>query len=102
MTTGVLEPLSGPISPCADSTEDIRGLRVFDRSGSEFGKIDDVFIRPAERRARFVAVKSGDILGIGGRAICCRSTCSPSAATTCRSTRRPSGSPRVRSGTVAT
>jgi sporulation protein YlmC with PRC-barrel domain len=67
MTTGVLEPLSVTDLTLADSTEDIRGLKVFDRSGSEFGKIDDVFIDPAERRARFVAVKSGDILGIGGQ-----------------------------------
>src|SRR4029453_2437392 len=62
MTTGALEPLSETNLALADSTEDIRGLKVYDRSGSEFGKIDDVFIDPVERRARFVAVKSGDIL----------------------------------------
>ena len=67
MTTGALEPLSETNLALADSTEDIRGLKVYDRSGSEFGKIDDVFIDPAKRRVRFVAVKSGDILGLGGQ-----------------------------------
>ena len=67
MTTGVLEPLSQTKLALADPTEDIRGLKVFDRDGSEFGKIDDVFIDPVERRARFVSVKSGDILGLGGQ-----------------------------------
>ena len=67
MTSGVLEPLSETNLAVADSTEDIRGRTVHDRDGHEFGKVDEVFIDPAERRARFVSVKSGDVLGIGGR-----------------------------------
>lgn len=67
MITGALEPLSETNLALTDSTEDIRGLKVFDRGGQEFGKVDDAFIDPAERRVRFVSVKSGDILGLGGQ-----------------------------------
>jgi sporulation protein YlmC with PRC-barrel domain len=66
LTSGVLEPISQANLEVADPTEDIRGQKVFDRNGEEIGKVDDVFIDPAERRARFVSVKSGDFLGLGG------------------------------------
>ena len=67
LNTGVLEPLSATNLALADATEDIRGVKVYDRDGQEFGKVDDVFIDTADRRARFVSVKSGDILGLGGQ-----------------------------------
>jgi len=66
MTTGVLEPLSQSNVALANTTEDIRGRKVYDRGGQEFGKVDDVFVDPYERHARFISVKSGDILGVGG------------------------------------
>jgi sporulation protein YlmC with PRC-barrel domain len=66
MTTGVLEPLSQSNVALVNATEDIRGRKVYDRDGQEFGKVDEVFIDPYERYARFISVKSGDILGIGG------------------------------------
>jgi sporulation protein YlmC with PRC-barrel domain len=66
LTTGALEPLSQSNVEIADRREDIRGRKVHDRTGEEFGKIEDVFVDPAERRARFVSVKSGDFLGLGG------------------------------------
>ena len=64
MTTGVLEPLSQSNTQLANTTEDIRGRKVYARDGQEFGKVDDVFVDPYERYARFISVKSGDILGI--------------------------------------
>jgi uncharacterized protein YrrD len=67
LTTGTLEPLSETNLALADSTEDIRGSKVYERGGQEFGKIDDAFIDPVDRRVRFVSVKSGDILGLGGQ-----------------------------------
>jgi sporulation protein YlmC with PRC-barrel domain len=66
MTTGVLEPLSQSNVGLANATEDIRGRKVHDRDGQEFGKVDDVFVDPYERYARFISVKSGDVLGLGG------------------------------------
>ena len=66
MTTGVLEPLSQSNLALADPMQDVRGRKVYDRDGQEFGKVDDVFFDPEERWARFISVKSGDILGIGG------------------------------------
>ena len=51
----------------ADRNEDIRGRKVVDREGQDVGKVDDVFVDPIERRARFIAVKSGDFLGLGGK-----------------------------------
>lgn len=67
MTTTALEPLSQTRLSLVDPQEDIRGRKVFDREGEEIGKVDDVFIDPTERRARFLSVKSGDVLGLGGK-----------------------------------
>ncbi|HEV8489061.1 MAG TPA: PRC-barrel domain-containing protein [Candidatus Limnocylindrales bacterium] len=67
MTTTALEPLSQTRLDLVDPKEDVRGRKVFDRDGQEIGKVDDAFIDPAERRARFLSVKSGDFLGLGGK-----------------------------------
>jgi sporulation protein YlmC with PRC-barrel domain len=67
MTTTALEPLSQTRLELFDPMEDVRGRKVFDREGEEIGKVDDVFIDPTERRARFFSVKSGDVLGLGGK-----------------------------------
>jgi len=67
MTTNALEPSSKSDLGLADPNEDIRERKVYDRDGTQFGKVDDVFIDARERRARLITVRSGDILGIGGK-----------------------------------
>ena len=67
MTTNALEPISKTDLGLADPNEDIRGRKVFDRDGTQFGKVDEVFLDTGERRARVISVRSGDILGIGGK-----------------------------------
>ena len=66
-TTTTLEPLSQTRLDLVDPKEDVRGRKIFDRDSQEIGKVDDVFIDPTERRARFLSVKSGDFLGLGGK-----------------------------------
>jgi sporulation protein YlmC with PRC-barrel domain len=66
-TTTALEPLSQARIQLADPMEDVTGRKVHDRDDQEIGKVDDVLIDPTERRARFLSVKSGDFLGIGGK-----------------------------------
>jgi sporulation protein YlmC with PRC-barrel domain len=67
MTTTALEPLSQTRLELADPKEDVRSRKVVDREGQEIGKVEDVFIDPSERRARFLSVKSGDFIGLGGK-----------------------------------
>jgi sporulation protein YlmC with PRC-barrel domain len=67
MITTTLEPLSQTRLDLADPKEDVRGRRVFARDGQEIGKVDDAFVDPIEKRVRFLSVKSGDLLGIGGK-----------------------------------
>jgi len=67
MTTTALEPLSQTHLEPADPKEDVRGRKVFDREGAEIGNVDDVFMDPTERRVRFLSVKPGDVLGLGGK-----------------------------------
>jgi len=67
MTTNALEPMSKTDLGLADPNEDIRTRKVYDRDGTQFGKVDEVFIDAGERRARLISVRSGDILGIGGK-----------------------------------
>jgi sporulation protein YlmC with PRC-barrel domain len=67
MTMTALEPLSQTSIEVADAKEDVRRRKVFDRAGQEIGKVDEVFVDPGERRARFVSVKTGDVLGLGGK-----------------------------------
>src|SRR5262245_43275642 len=62
--TGVIEPLSQTSLNLADHGEDIRGWKVYDRTGQEFGQVADEFIDPVERHTRLVSIKS---LGLGGK-----------------------------------
>jgi sporulation protein YlmC with PRC-barrel domain len=65
-TTPLVSMKSGEIE-LSDPNEDIRGRKVVDQNGEDVGKVDDVFVDPNQRRARFIAVKSGDFLGLGGK-----------------------------------
>jgi sporulation protein YlmC with PRC-barrel domain len=71
-TTMTMTPLvslkSGQID-LADTNEHILGRKVVDQSGQDVGKVDDLFVDANERRARFIAVKSGDMLGLGGKTV---------------------------------
>jgi sporulation protein YlmC with PRC-barrel domain len=67
MTTGLLEPLGHSNLELVDRSEDIRGRKVVDREGQDVGKVDEVWMDHEQRQARFLTVKSGDILGIGGQ-----------------------------------
>lgn len=49
----------------ADGAEDIRGLKVLDMSGEEWGSVNDLFIDEQERKVRFLEVSSGGFLGLG-------------------------------------
>jgi sporulation protein YlmC with PRC-barrel domain len=66
MTSPMLEPLSQTNLEPVEPIEDIRGRKVRDRDHRDFGKVEDVYVDPSARRARFISVKSGDILGMGG------------------------------------
>lgn len=50
-----------------DATADLRGHEVVDREGEAIGEVDDLLVDDAERRVRFLRVKSGGFLGLGGR-----------------------------------
>jgi sporulation protein YlmC with PRC-barrel domain len=65
-TTPLVSLKSGAIE-LMDPNEDIRGRKVVDRVGQEVGRVDDVFVDPTQRRARFLSLKSGDFLGLGGK-----------------------------------
>jgi sporulation protein YlmC with PRC-barrel domain len=67
MSSPTLESLSHTDLRLADPIEDVRGRKVRDRDNREVGKVDDVYIDPSQRRARFLSVKSGDVFGIGGQ-----------------------------------
>ena len=66
-TTMPLVSLKSGNVQLTNTNEDILRRTVVDRDGQEVGRVDDVFVDPTERRARFLAVKSGDILGFGGK-----------------------------------
>jgi sporulation protein YlmC with PRC-barrel domain len=51
----------------ADPTEDIRGHKVVDQHGEEFGTVDGLLIDTDERKVRFLEVAAGGFLGIGER-----------------------------------
>jgi sporulation protein YlmC with PRC-barrel domain len=65
-TTPLVSVKSGQLS-LMDTSEDILGRKVVDRTGQEIGKVDDLFADPTERRVRFFSLKSGDFLGLGGK-----------------------------------
>lgn len=51
----------------ADDAADLRGRTVVDAEGEEIGHVDDLLVDDTERRVRFLRVKAGDFLGLGGR-----------------------------------
>ncbi|MGF2950073.1 PRC-barrel domain-containing protein [Microbacterium alcoholitolerans] len=62
---GTLVKLSESAERISTTDEDIRGRRVLDRDGEEFGTIKDLLIDEDESRVRLVEVASGGFLGIG-------------------------------------
>lgn len=50
-----------------DPAEDVRNHKVVDRDGEEIGKVDDLLVDEGGRKVRFLRVKEGGFLGIGGR-----------------------------------
>ncbi len=47
--------------------EDVRHHKVVDRDGEEIGKVDDLLVDEGGRKVRFLRIKEGGFLGIGGR-----------------------------------
>jgi sporulation protein YlmC with PRC-barrel domain len=62
---GNLERLSQSSLMLGTNAEDIRGCKVYDSSGQEIGKVDDLIVDESERKVRFLQVGSGGFLGIG-------------------------------------
>lgn len=52
----------------AEKSMDIRGRKVIDQNDEEIGHVDDLLVDDTERRVRFIRVKAGDFLGLGGKA----------------------------------
>ena len=50
-----------------DPAEDVRNHTVVDRDGEEIGTVDDLLIDDGARKVRFLQIKEGGFLGIGGR-----------------------------------
>jgi hypothetical protein len=46
---------------------DLRGHSVRDAGGETMGQVDALYVDPVERRVRFIVVRAGGLLGIGGR-----------------------------------
>jgi sporulation protein YlmC with PRC-barrel domain len=67
MTTTPLASLKSSRIDLINTNEDILGRKVVDVNGQDVGKVDDLFADLNERRVRFLSVKSGDILGVGGK-----------------------------------
>ena len=51
----------------ADSDQDIRGRKVFDRHEHEIGHVSGLFIDEAERKVRMIEIRAGGFFGIGER-----------------------------------
>ncbi len=56
---GNLERLSQSSLTLGTSADDIRGCKVYDSSGQEIGKVDDLIVDESERKVRFMQVGSG-------------------------------------------
>lgn len=63
----VLLQLSDEPITLAEKSMDIRGRDVLDRGGQDIGRVDDLLVDADERKVRFLKVKSGDFLGLGGK-----------------------------------
>ena len=60
-----LDPLAQTDLTLAPGEPDLRGASVFDSDGEELGRVDALYVDGAERKIRFLQLKSGGILGIG-------------------------------------
>jgi sporulation protein YlmC with PRC-barrel domain len=49
----------------ADPAGDLRGREVYDRDGSDLGRVADLLIDADEHEVRFLLVEHGGVLGIG-------------------------------------
>jgi sporulation protein YlmC with PRC-barrel domain len=65
--TPTLYSLNDEAYTVKDPAEDVRNYTVVDRNGEEIGAVDDLLVDGGERRVRFLQVKEGGFLGIGGR-----------------------------------
>jgi sporulation protein YlmC with PRC-barrel domain len=59
-----LSALTGTGVTVKNATDDMRGRKVTDRDGMDVGKVHDVFVDDRERKARFLLVERGGLLGI--------------------------------------
>lgn len=60
-----LSNLSGMVVAVANATDDMRGRKVKDKDGKDFGRLHDVFIDEREHKPRFLLVDHDGFLGIG-------------------------------------
>ena len=67
MTTTPLVSLKSGQIALTDTNEDVLGRKVVDVNGEDVGKVDDAFVDPNVQRVRFLSVKAGDFLGMGGK-----------------------------------
>jgi sporulation protein YlmC with PRC-barrel domain len=65
--TSRLVPLSDSERAPTAGSDDVRGYKVLDRRGEEVGTITDLFVDEADRRVRFLEIKTGGFLGLGGK-----------------------------------
>lgn len=50
----------------ADGELDVRGKKVVDETGEEIGDVDALYVDRDEAKVRFLAVRYGAVLGLGG------------------------------------
>lgn len=48
-----------------DRAHDVRGLTVYDESGEEIGRVEDLYADEQGRKVRFLEVSAGGFLGLG-------------------------------------
>jgi sporulation protein YlmC with PRC-barrel domain len=65
--TSTLISLNDESLTVADAAEDVRGYTVLDRNGDDIGSVDDLLVDDGERKVRFLQIKSGGFLGLGGK-----------------------------------
>lgn len=64
-TYGTIVRLGDTDMELVGSTADVRGHRVGDPDGDEFGKVEELLVDTAANRVRFLEVSTGGFLGIG-------------------------------------
>jgi sporulation protein YlmC with PRC-barrel domain len=60
-----LEKLKDAGLELADRSQDIRGRKVVDASGTDIGHVSGLFIDEGERKVRMLEVSAGGFLGVG-------------------------------------